>query len=306
VVAFTEGEARFIDFDAEGDGDNLYEPSRDFVPVLSEPYVDANDNGVWDSEERYFDANRNGEWDIDVFGRGELVTDLRCAQDGLSRLAQGRALNNPDCRETLVGTIANEANLTALIEELAELNPSNLRAYIWSSALVLGVGLPYNTDEALSLTCVGVGCSVEAPAGFSCPGATGADIYLDAVAGNPAFKLDLKLTDSNLNCLGVLGVNFNLTLPNALGRVEGPMAPNELSLVSGDPALESCFDETRTSIPRARHYVLYAAAPPTITPPEEPSFSLEDLSISVEVPDHRLSEGGALTINYGLKVGVCQ
>jgi hypothetical protein len=78
VIAFTRGEEAFVDVNGNG----LYDPGIDTFPGagnnmdLGEPFVDANDNRVWDGPgcteagcinthpgEQYFDANLNGRYD---------------------------------------------------------------------------------------------------------------------------------------------------------------------------------------------------------------------------------------------------
>lgn len=58
LIAVTSGEEAFTDVNNNGAYDNG-EPFED----LTEPFVDTNDDGTWQSEERYIDSNGNGTWD---------------------------------------------------------------------------------------------------------------------------------------------------------------------------------------------------------------------------------------------------
>lgn len=58
LIAVTAGEEGFSDDNNNGQYDDG-EPFDD----LTEPFVDANDNGTWDANERFIDANNNGSWD---------------------------------------------------------------------------------------------------------------------------------------------------------------------------------------------------------------------------------------------------
>lgn len=58
MIAVTTGEEAFDDVNNNGVHDEG-EPFED----LTEPFVDANDNGTWDLDERYIDTNVNGTWD---------------------------------------------------------------------------------------------------------------------------------------------------------------------------------------------------------------------------------------------------
>jgi len=105
LVAFTRGEEAFFD----ANGDNVYneadgdyqEPGQD----LPEPFVDANDNGTWDDNERFQDSNNNGVWD-DANGIWDASTDIwtstavlwvgdlfSCNDD------TGAASSSPDCND---------------------------------------------------------------------------------------------------------------------------------------------------------------------------------------------------------------
>lgn len=69
MIAVTNGEEGFDDNNNNGifDGSDTFDPEWD---DLTEPFVDANDNGTWDPGEKYLDTNgsgnwngKNGEWD---------------------------------------------------------------------------------------------------------------------------------------------------------------------------------------------------------------------------------------------------
>lgn len=58
LIAFTTGEEAFDDINNNG-GFDEGEPFED----LTEPFVDSDDNGTWDPDERWVDTNGNGRWD---------------------------------------------------------------------------------------------------------------------------------------------------------------------------------------------------------------------------------------------------
>jgi hypothetical protein len=58
MIAVTTGEEAFDDNNNNGQ----YDPGEPFVD-LTEPFVDTNDNGTWDANERFVDTNGNGRWD---------------------------------------------------------------------------------------------------------------------------------------------------------------------------------------------------------------------------------------------------
>lgn len=64
MIAVTSGEEGFTDQNNNGvhDNDNGMGQPEPFDD-LTEPFVDADDNGTWDPDERFIDANGNGKWD---------------------------------------------------------------------------------------------------------------------------------------------------------------------------------------------------------------------------------------------------
>ena len=58
LVAVTAGEEAFTDVNNNG----VYDSNEPFED-LTEPFVDTNDDGTWQSDERYIDTNGNGTWD---------------------------------------------------------------------------------------------------------------------------------------------------------------------------------------------------------------------------------------------------
>jgi len=58
LIAVTRGHEAFTDTNNNGTFDN----GETFID-LTEPFVDANDNGTWDVDEAYVDTNTNGTWD---------------------------------------------------------------------------------------------------------------------------------------------------------------------------------------------------------------------------------------------------
>lgn len=58
MIAVTSGEEGFID----SDNDGKYTPGE-YYDDLTEPFVDSNDDGTWNDNERFIDMNGNGEWD---------------------------------------------------------------------------------------------------------------------------------------------------------------------------------------------------------------------------------------------------
>ena len=66
MVAITNGEEAFDDLNNNGkwdDGSNPAEGAREPFVDTTEPFVDNNDNGTWDPDERYVDTNNNKKWD---------------------------------------------------------------------------------------------------------------------------------------------------------------------------------------------------------------------------------------------------
>lgn len=303
VIAVTVGEAEFIDLapdQARGVSDvGVYQPSSDFVPPHSEPYVDANDNGRRDPGEAYFDANRNGDWDADVFGR----LDAETAEEDLVTLG---------CVEASLraGALLDEVRCDGDIDprEFMEQNPVSLRAHIWSSDLVLQVGLMQEGVPPVVQCGSACATSAEAFNAPECPEVPpGLSVYLNAWRGGSAAVV-LTVRDDNLNCVGLAGVSFNASLEGVLEPYPAPLSANLLSLSYGasTPSRESCFDEEAPLQPRARSYV--AGFAPSERPQEgdEPSFTVSYFTFKVRTPDYSEGEGdGEREVTLRLSVGVC-
>lgn len=58
MIAVTAGEEGYIDANNNGTWD-----TGEQFDDLTEPFVDANDNGTWDADERFIDVNGNKQWD---------------------------------------------------------------------------------------------------------------------------------------------------------------------------------------------------------------------------------------------------
>jgi hypothetical protein len=59
MIAFTSGEEGFTD----SDGDGKFTKDTDTVwDDLTEPFVDSNDNGTWDVDEKFLDVNADTKW----------------------------------------------------------------------------------------------------------------------------------------------------------------------------------------------------------------------------------------------------
>ncbi len=58
VIAVAEGEEKFYDANGNGEYDE-----GEYFDDLGEPYIDANDNGIYDAGEPYTDVNHNGQYD---------------------------------------------------------------------------------------------------------------------------------------------------------------------------------------------------------------------------------------------------
>jgi len=324
VVAFTQGEASFIDIldpglDTELNIVGLYQPDFDFVPLHSEPFVDANDNGAWDVGERFFDANRNGAWDLDVFGREELAESLRCAESSLKAIsartdASPSAL--PGCN-SLVGTISTEDQLDTLIEALADDNPPNLNAYIWSSTQLLLVGLPIDVDTGVRPRCPegALNCvrGQEYANDFVCgPLPAGAQLALDASSDSARFELAVELTDGHKNCLGldaVYTISGEGLIESGVSSTD-PLRESALPWGGFSPSYESCFVDFLTYVPYGQRFVSGALAPyvaPTdpTDQSEVPRWSAARLDLSVTVPDYRVSAEGTMSYQYQVNVAVC-
>lgn len=57
LIAVTAGEEGFTDVNGNG----VYDDGEPFDD-LTEPFVDSNDNGTWDPDERFIDTNNDGKW----------------------------------------------------------------------------------------------------------------------------------------------------------------------------------------------------------------------------------------------------
>jgi hypothetical protein len=299
VVAITVGEAEFIDLDPDqvaGVSDvGVYNPTTDFVPPHSEPFVDANDNGLRDPAEAYFDANRNGAWDADVFGRvdaEDYATELAALACVEAALKGGALIDEVRCGDAI--------DARSFIEQ----NPVSLRAHIWVSDVVLQVGLM--KEPELQLTCSGACATSAAAFNSTCDQVpSGLNLYLDAWQPSHA-ALSLTLSDDNLNCIGLSEVTIEASLEGDLAPF--PVAPgaNTLPLPYGTytPTRDACFDQEAPLQPRARAYV--TGFTPSTQPQEgdPPTFTVSYFNLKVATPD--LSEGeGARETLVRLSVGVC-
>lgn len=316
VVAFTQGEAPFIDYILEGNDPitsvvGLYQPEYDFVPLHSEPFVDSNDNQEWDLGERFFDANRNGVWDLDVFGRAERADELRCAYNNLKAISAVSGDESP----ALIGC-TNDLN--GLIISLAADNPPNLNAYIWTSAQLLNVGLPVTSAEPpLSLVCENETKCVKASDyinNFTCgPLPPTADLALDVTDSSQLFNLKVALKDAHLNCLGLTGVSYNVSSSELLEAPPLTINPlTETSLPWGEysPSYQDCFSPILSGVPLARDLVTGALAEYVEHTNQAPPFLTEwtsaRLTVNLEVPDHRVVEGGTFSYEARVNVAICR
>lgn len=81
IIATTKGEETF--FDANGNG--VYDSGEDFIDI-GEPFIDSNDNEIWDDDEPYTDSDGNGRFtppepfddanENCAYDSGEPFTDL--------------------------------------------------------------------------------------------------------------------------------------------------------------------------------------------------------------------------------------
>ncbi len=63
MIAVTSGEEGFTDANNNGKYDESSSSGEaEVFDDLTEPFVDANDNGTWDSDERFIDVNGDGKW----------------------------------------------------------------------------------------------------------------------------------------------------------------------------------------------------------------------------------------------------
>ena len=321
IVGFTQGEARFIDLgeDLENDGDGLYSPDQDLVPAHSEPYVDANDNKIFDQgEEEYQDINRNGIWDADVFGREEEdIALLKCVERAIPYINQGINPNIPDC------DIANENDLIDTIDELKRSNPDSLQATIWTSLNILSVGLP-RLENTVSVTCLqeGDACRETLDATYPCAGAPqGLSVYLNLtrppLSGLAVINFAPK--DDNLNCLGVVGVDYTIKTQGLSSQdiSASSFVPNGLfnarSFIIDQPyapLLEECYDELRPLVPAAETYH-WLVSGNYIFDNEDPSdenssFSIANFVIEVGYPDHSISNDQQIKSSIVKQIGICR
>lgn len=300
VIAHTQGEARFIDYDSDpdGDGDGLYNPDQDLVPAHPEPFVDANDNGEFDSGEYYHDVNRDGQWNADVFGREEEDLEiLRCLEDTLARLSQGLAPNNQNC------VVPDD------IESLARDNPASLQATIWTSTNVLSVGLPWeDRSDAYIAQCLNGDCGQGAtPGNFACDPLGQADFYL-AAGGILEFAFNPK--DEQHNCVGLEGVSIKFDVEGMQFLSATPNLQrtfNQTGVIPGttiSPRPEECFDRGRPRIPKSHTYK-FAIMGDAIAS-DQPDFKVGVVKVTLTVPDYQVGDGQPINFVYTKTVGVCQ
>lgn len=317
VVAFTQGEALFIDYIREGNDPlasvvGLYQPEYDFVPLHSEPFIDSNDNQRWDIGERFFDVNRNGSWDLDVFGREDRADELRCAHSNLLALAAASEGGQSPAFINCTNDLHN------LILDLTVDNPNTLNAYIWTSTQILNVGLPNITtsENLIDITCFNSSTCIKALAynnNFPCgalPG--GAQIALNTTESNAYVQVKLSLTDAHLNCIGITDVSYRVDgdqISESAVIIEDPLHETALPWGGYQPNYNDCFSPILNGVPIARSMVVAGVA--NHNPPANPDspFSYKwipgEISINVQVPDHRITLGGSLNNYFMIPAAIC-
>ena len=321
IVGFTQGEARFIDLGEEfdTDGDGLYNAAQDLVPAHSEPYVDANDNKVFDQgEEEYQDVNRNGVWDADVFGRDEEdIALLNCVERAIPYINRGINPNIPDC------DIENVTDLIDAVEDLKNNNPDGLQATIWTSLNVLSVGLP-RIENAVTVKCLqeGDACRGSLDATYPCSGAPdGLSAYLNLTRPplTASAVINFAPKDDNLNCIGVVDIEYKIDSQGIRDRdlALSPFTPSGLlnarSFVVDEPylpILEECYDEFRPLVPTAEtyHWLVNGGYVDDSDDPndETNTFSIAYFEIEVNYPDHSIMNGTLTKSKIVEQIGICR
>ena len=208
-------------------------------------------------------------------------------------------------------------DLDDLISSLADDNPPNLNAYIWTSSQILNVGLPVigAFEDILSVECLNGECvrASEYNNNFPCgPLPNGAQVALNATNASAYVQLRLSLTDAHLNCLGLTGVSYSVTGEGLTeGGVSGldPLRDAQLPWGSYSPNYNQCFSAVLSGVPLSQTLVTGASAP--YTPPQNPeppynsSWRSGHVLISVQVPDHRVTVGGTLKYDLRVQAAIC-
>ncbi|MEE2645215.1 MAG: hypothetical protein VYD19_09810 [Myxococcota bacterium] len=299
VVAFTQGEATFIDID----NDTVYTPSKDLVPPQPEPFIDTNDDGVWQQGEPYHDVNGDNSWNSDTFGRSaDIQQQIRTL---ITQLQGGEEINRP-------------MNIDS---------PSNLRTTIWTESSTLWIGAPQfmSFDEPISprgrlvsLDCKGhPGCYIgEIDGPFNCAVSGSYDVYLDnspnVLAGPAYFEATVRPRDDNLNCAGesVLsstfgdGSSFQLSAPAAAELWPYPLwFVNQMSHTIGETG---CFNRDLQLRPtnydyRMRYQRTDKPEQPVVGEGEAPpSPELSVIQLTIRIENQTLSRYQDLAVSVAL------
>ncbi len=292
LIAFTQGDAHFIDLNADG----FYQPTDDLVPVHEEPFVDANDNGVWDRGEPFYDVNRDQQWNADVFERpAAMLQELRTLE------------NN-------VRTNPASVQLSAAIKLK---NPSNLRTTIWTGFNILWTSDP---GIQLDLSCANPNKCASAQNITACDTASQFDIYVDASNSPMDFVVRAQPKDANNNCLAPInGNNIKVELVSEFtdsASIVYASYADETANVSGmtdnDRLItnESCFDVNRPSMPLADAYrtriILPNIEPVEGQPPAQPKMHLLIMSVTYTYQTFVNGEQVSLTRQIPFNVGLCR
>jgi hypothetical protein len=309
LIAFTQGEARFIDFHAPSgnadsalSGDRIYTPQFDIVPPHPEPYLDNNDNGKWDAGEPYHDTNRNRNWDADVFGRPNTqLEELACFEQWFNE-----RLANPTGAEDISTRFSCDSLSDIDFTDLVANNPDNLQTTIWVSTTVLSVGMPQEQERETTVNCRGATCSLTP----ICDGATpGLDVYLA-----PSGAVDIKFAprDDNHNCVGLEGVDMSVTLAGQSESLS-PVRPlisameinsRRLDLDTNQSIMpEECYDRLQPTIPTANDYNFALSFNPS---PDAPPFSIARAEITLRIPSYRLGDVMNVSRKRVVTIGLCK
>ncbi len=249
LITFTQGEAEFIDINADG----YYQPADDLVPVHQEPFVDANDNGIWDRGEAFYDVNRDQQWNEDVFERpAAMLQELR----------------------TLVNNIRLNPQSVQISAAIRLKNPSNLRTTIWTGYNLLWTGDIHLSSDDLVITCQSNDpkCSTAQNDLTPCGQLPLADVYLDLTGGSFAsFYVDAKPKDANQNCLppvagNTIKIQLESEFTDSANIIYVPVSdgPNVQGFYDEDILLfnQNCFDQARPFMPLASKYKALISIPP--------------------------------------------
>jgi adhesin/invasin len=197
-VFWTEGQEAYTDSNGNGNYDDG-EPHQD----IGEPYIDANDNETYDSDETYFDLDGNGNY-----------TDV----DGVW---QGNTFVWTDANIRWSASVANPVVVDTTSFSLAK---GDFQTFSFIVADVYGNPLPSGTTIKVTSDCVTLSGDTE----LTLP---------DAVNNSTIFSVTAVADDDSE--IGICSIDFEVTGQDSDGNGSGSTTLNGVivaSAVSGDEA----------------------------------------------------------------------